>query len=48
MGITSDHVKCLLKSNSVSEIINAQSVAPDRFKNVPLLTHRKLYEFKSF
>lgn len=45
MAFTLDHVKRLLKKNSVSELRNTQSVISDKSNNTPLLTQRELYEF---
>ena len=39
-----DHVKSLLKSNSVYELTNAESVIRDRFKKAPRVTQTRLYE----
>ena len=39
-----DHVKSLLKSNSVYELTNAESVICDRFKKAPRVIQRRLYE----
>ena len=44
MAFTLDHVKSLLKSNSVYELRNAESVICDRFKKPPRVTQTKLYE----
>ena len=44
MAFTLDHVKTLLKSNSVYELRNAESVICDRFKKPPRVTQTKLYE----
>ena len=45
MAFTLDHVKRLLKKNSVSELRNTQSVISDKSNNTPLLTQRELYGF---
>ena len=39
-----DHVKSLLKSNSVYELTNAESVIRDRFKKALRVTQTRLYE----
>ena len=44
MAFTLDHVKTLLKSNSVYELWNAESVICDRFKKTPRVTQTKLCE----
>ena len=43
MAFTLDHVKSFLKSNSVYELRNAESVISDRFKKTPKVTQTKLY-----
>ena len=45
MAFTLDHVKTLLKSNSVYELRNAESVICDRFNKTPRVTQTKLCEF---
>ena len=44
MAFTLDHVKSLLKGNSVYELRNAEPVICDRFKKAPRVTQTKLYE----
>ena len=44
MVFTLDHVKSLLKSNSVYELRNTELVICDRFKKTPRVTQIKLYE----
>ena len=44
MAFTLDHVKSLLKSNSVYELRNTELVICDRFKKTPRVTQIKLYE----
>ena len=44
MTFTLDHVKSLLKGNSVYELRNAEPVIYDRFKKAPRVTQTKLYE----
>ena len=44
MVFTLDHMKTLLKSNSVCELRNAESVICDRFKKTAMVTQTKLYE----
>ena len=44
MAFTLDHVKSLLKSNSVYELRNAELVICDRFKKTPRVIQTKLYE----
>ena len=44
MAFTLDHVKSLLKSNSVYKLRNAGSVICDRFKKTPRVTQTKVYE----
>ena len=44
MAFTLDHVKSLLKSNSVYELRNAELVIWDRFKKTPPVIQTKLYE----
>ena len=44
MVFTLDHVKSLLKSNSVYELRNKELVICDRFKKTPRVTQIKLYE----
>ena len=43
MAFTLDHVKILLKSNSVYEFRNAESAICDRLKKSPRVTQTKLY-----
>ena len=44
MVFTLDHVKSLLKSNSVYELRSAESVISNRLKNTHRVTQTKLYE----
>ena len=44
MAFTLDHVKSLLKSNSVYQLRNAELVICDRFEKIPRVTQTKLYE----
>ena len=44
MAFTLDHVKSLLKGNSVYELRNGEPVIYDRFKKAPRVTQTKLYE----
>ena len=44
MALTFDHVKNLLKSNSVYKLRNTESVICDRLKKTPRVNQTKLYK----
>ena len=44
MAFTLDHVKIFLKSNSIDELRNAESVICDRSKKTTRVNKTKLYE----